>query len=395
MKKIIRNIYSVILCFALIFSFNTAVFADNSSVTVSLGGEKVCLTSGSDYSVVLSVSYAAIGGVQGSVSFDTTNFDFQNVTVPNSIAKVNRLTKNNNDIITNKDIVIANENDGVIDFVILSDKVSTKLLTLNFKVSENVTNINESSFTLKNIKVSQNGGAKRIETVDITNITVSSHNYGVWKITKQPTLYKTGEKSRSCSDCGATETAEVSKLSPSAPKLKFKGATRIVLLKESNMQYSIDGVNWQSNNIFVGLSADTNYNVYSRLVNPSTNEISGISDALTVATVDIDCLVGEIKAERLSEIRKILLNGEKIAWADVNGDSVTDVRDVIRIKKVSAGYYDSYKKGDFKEDNVVDKSDAVILFDYLNGNSETVRSYLGDVNGDNVLDINDFYIINN
>ncbi len=395
MKRIIKNISAIVLSIAFILSLTTTASAAESSVTVSLNGENCGLNAGAIYQVTLNVSDATVGGLQGTLKFDTANFDFQNVTVPNSIAKVNRLTKNTNDITTTKDIIIANEISGTIDFVLLSDKKTKALLTFNFKVSENATNIKESAFSLNNIKVSQSGGAKRVETVGITNITTSTHQFGNWAVTKEPTLFAVGKKSRTCSVCKATETADVEKLSAAKAELKLIGATRIVLVKEENREYSLDGKTWQSNNVFIGLTANTSYSVYSRLVEDSSGNTSGVSKALSVTTTDIDYVVGKPQADDLSGIRKVLIFEEKYAWADVNGDTIIDIRDIIRLKKVAAGYYDKYEAGDFNHNNDLDNEDYELLSNYLNGNSESINSYIGDVNGDNILDIEDLKALNN
>ena len=388
MKKIIKSIFSLVLSISLLLSFSLVTFAAESTVTVSLSGKNCGLLAGNTYQVTLNVSDVNIGGIQGRLKFDNTNFVFQNVTVPSSIAKVNRLTKDDKEIITTKDIINVVGN-GSIDFVILSDKATAKLLTFNFKVSENAANINNSTFTLNNVKVSQSGGEKRVETVDITGITASSHKYGEWTVTKEPTLFTVGVKSRKCSVCGEIETADVEKLSATAPKLKLLGATRIVLLSEKNREYSLDGSNWQTSNIFIGLSADTEYSVYSRQIDTISGNVSGVSKPLNVTTTDIDCIVGKTQAKDLSGLRKALIFSEKFAWADVNGDTVIDVRDVIRLKKVSADYYAKYEMGDFNHDGVLDSADYNILSDYLTGKSESINAYIGDVNGDNLLDTND------
>ena len=97
-----------------------------------MSGKNCGLSAGDTYQVTLNVSDVNIGGLQGRLKFDDTNFVFQNVTVPAGIAKVNRLTKEEKVINTTKDIINVVGN-GVIDFVILSDKATATLLTFNFK----------------------------------------------------------------------------------------------------------------------------------------------------------------------------------------------------------------------------------------------------------------------
>lgn len=395
MKNLFNKSIIIVLAFILIFPVGIIdTLAENSAVTVSLSGESSCIANVNDYKVVLEVSDAAVGGVQGTLEYDNELFDFLNVTVENSIAKVNRLTNKSDAVTTDNDVVSANETAGKIDFVILSDKKSKELITFNFAIKGEIPQEDGNYFILKNVKVSQSNGAAKVETVNVTNLSGPSHKYGEWITTEEPTLFTLGQKERSCSVCKNKQTAVVEKLGASEAELKFIGATRIVLVKEDNKQYSIDGANWQSNNIFVGLTANTEYSVYSRLVNETTGEISGISNALEVTTVDIDCILGNVNADRILNLRKILMFKEKIAWADVNGDTVIDVRDIVRIKKVSAGYYASYNPGDFNEDGTVDGEDKTILSDYLNGNRESICSYLGDINADNILDINDLTAMN-
>ena len=393
MKNIIKIISSLVLCFALIFSLSIVAFADTDSVTVSLKGQNCGLVAGASYKVTLNVSDASVGGLQGTIKFDTVNFDFVSVTVKNSIAKLNRLTKGTQDVTTTKDVIIANEEKGTVDFVVVSDKKSSEILTFNFKVSNNSTSFNNLEFSLNNVKVSQGSGVKRVETVGITNITASTHQFGAWKITIEPTLFAVGQKTRTCSVCEHKETADVAKLSAEKAEIKLIGASRIVLVKEADMEFSLDGKTWQKSNIFVGLTKNTEYKVYSRLFDSASGNASGVSDALTVTTIDKDGIIGIPQAEDLSELRKVLIFEDKYAWADVNGDVNIDIRDIVRLKKASAGYYEKYQAGDFNLDGDLDIKDYNILSDYLNGNSESINYYIGDVNSDGILDIDDLNLL--
>lgn len=393
MKKITKLFCSLILCFAFLFSISIVASAAEDSVTVALNGKNCGLVAGSEYIVTLNISDKTVGGLQGTLKFDTANFDFVNVSVKNGIAKLNRLTKGDNDVTTTKDIIIANESNGTIDFVVVSDKKSSEILTFNFKVSNNATNINASQFSLNNVKVSQGSGIKRVETVGITNISASTHQFGGWKITKEPTLYIDGEKARTCSVCEHKETASVDKLPCDKAEAKLIGATRIVLVKDENREYSLDGKSWQKSNIFVGLTKNQEYKIYSRLTD--NGNYSGISDALTVETCDKDGILGVPQAEDISALRKVLIFEEKYSWSDVNGDTTIDLRDIIRLKKASAGYYDKYQAGDLNLDGSLDDDDYAILSDYLNGDSESINYYIADVNADGILDANDLDFFTN
>lgn len=71
---------------------------------------------------------------------------------------------------------------------------------------------------------------------------------------------------------------------PAAPTLAEKTATSVTLTKVNGYEYSKDGTNWQSDNAFTGLQANTRYTFYQRVAETETAYASDASNALTVTT---------------------------------------------------------------------------------------------------------------
>ena len=80
-----------------------------------------------------------------------------------------------------------------------------------------------------------------------------------------------------------TEKGTVS--APSIPELLAVGRDRVILQKIDGYEYSIDGISWQSSNIFLNLESKTNYFFYCRFAETDRYYASSSSEALIVKTL--------------------------------------------------------------------------------------------------------------
>ena len=81
-----------------------------------------------------------------------------------------------------------------------------------------------------------------------------------------------------------TKTDKGTQSKPSAPTLSSKTYNSVALTAKSGYEYSRDGINWQTDNVFNGLSPETNYIFYQRRAETSTHYASESSPSLTVKT---------------------------------------------------------------------------------------------------------------
>ena len=73
---------------------------------------------------------------------------------------------------------------------------------------------------------------------------------------------------------------------PSAPTLSSKTHNSVTLTVISGYEYSRDGINWQTSNVFTGLTPETNYIFYQRKAETTTHYASASSVSLTVKTAE-------------------------------------------------------------------------------------------------------------
>lgn len=127
-------------------------------------------------------------------------------------------------------------------------------------------------------------------------------------------------------------------LPPQPPVLQSKTFNKVVLEKVSGCEYSLDGVNWQTSNVFEGLLPLTSYTFYCRLAETSTHLHSAASDGLMVTTEDAPVFVGDLNRDLSVDEDDViyllwhLLLPEEFAVnqpVDYDRDSNVDVDDVI------------------------------------------------------------------
>lgn len=80
------------------------------------------------------------------------------------------------------------------------------------------------------------------------------------------------------------KTKKVGAAKAAAPVLLDKTNTSIKVASLVNVEFSLDGKNWQSSNEFTGLKANTQYTIYARVKFTADQDPSEISEALVVTT---------------------------------------------------------------------------------------------------------------
>ncbi len=170
-------------------------------------------------------------------------------------------------------------------------------------------------------------------------IGTETHEYQ-WIIDKEETCDETGIKHEECTVChikqnentvidlidghdymvNSNHTCRVCKQSikPDKPQISAIKADSVVLVSFDGFEYSSDGENWQTSNIFTGLTPNTEYTFYQRIAESENSFVSQISEKLSVCTkkgfkVEYDANGGvgapthQIKTEGVN----LVLSGEK------------------------------------------------------------------------------------
>lgn len=132
---------------------------------------------------------------------------------------------------------------------------------------------------------------------------------------------------------------------PAQPKLAYEGDGMIILNNASGCEYSRDGVNWQTGNIFEGLRPNKTYTFYCRIPETDTTYVA-VSEGLTVTT-------------------------SKFAFVpsgDTNGDGALSAADAVYLMNhVIFGNTDYHinKDCDFDGDGYVTSDDATYLLYHI------------------------------
>ena len=164
MKKIIALFLSILM----IASMTALTASAEGEVEVKLVADKeVGAVAGSTYSVTLEIADATVGGVQGTVTYDETKFDFVDITMAKSVADANHIEGKAEDAFK------VDETAGTIDYILLCDGVTNALATFNFKVLADT--VGTTDFTVTGVKVANAEGTaeKANKPVDANGVKVS------------------------------------------------------------------------------------------------------------------------------------------------------------------------------------------------------------------------------
>lgn len=114
-----------------------------------------------------------------------------------------------------------------------------------------------------------------------TNLSLlsGSSTYTFYQRVKATEEVQVSEKSE-----GLVVTFKTAQSTPSAPVISSCTDTSVTLVEITNGEYSMDGVNWQSSNVFDNLLPNTEYIFYQRYAEDDSHEVSNSSDGISVTT---------------------------------------------------------------------------------------------------------------
>lgn len=155
--------------------------AVGAAVEVKLVADtEVGAVKGSVYSVTLQIADATVGGVQGTVTYDKTKFDFVDITMTSSVAAANHIEGKAEDAFN------VDEAAGTIKYILLCDGVNKDLATFNFTVL--ATEVGVADFTVTGVKVANAAGT---DTVDNTPVNAEGIKVSPVAITADSTTIRT------------------------------------------------------------------------------------------------------------------------------------------------------------------------------------------------------------
>ena len=136
---------------------------------------------------------------------------------------------------------------------------------------------------------------------------------------------------------------------PSKPTLSKKTHNSVTLAEKSGYEYSVDGITWQTSNVFTELSPETNYLFYQRKAENDKYYASGASDSLTVKTDEEPTyVVGDLDGDgELSDWDGVMLARYLAGWQveisvletlDIDGDGEVSDWDGVILDRYLAGW---------------------------------------------------------
>ena len=215
------------------------------------------------------------------------------------------------------------------------------------------------------------------------------------------------------SDALVVTTDKLSQSAPSEPTLISKTDEQIVLEKISGYEYRINDGDWQKSNVFSGLTASTQYELYQRLAETDTSYASEASQALLVITnapPAPDTITSSVFTVGENCISKIaagtdvdtLLSGinEKKFCMVYSGNSVVSGQTAVgtgMVLKIMDGNnmkasYTIIVTGDTNGDGKITVTDMLSVKSHILNKTELsgALATAADTNGDGIISITDF-----
>ncbi len=168
---------------------------------------------------------------------------------------------------------------------------------------------------------------------------------------------------------------------PSAPTLSNKTDSTVTLVAKSGYEYSKDGVNWQSSNVFNGLQSATQYNFYQRIKETVTTYASDVSLVLVVTT--------NSSVPTSITSTKFTVSGSQISKITA-GTTVNTL-----LSGLSAGQYCKVYKGasEVSGTTAIGTGMTVKIMDGNTAKATYTVVVTGDTNGDGAITITDMLAI--
>ncbi len=144
------------------------------------------------------------------------------------------------------------------------------------------------------------------------------------------------------------ENAKTTPAAPDAPAVESVTTSSVTLVATAGYEYSMDGVIWQTSNVFEGLQAGTTYTFYQRVAETETAYASEASTAIEFTTeAEIVDVPGNINGEGNVDLYDVNALSQYLAgWSiavneealDVNGDTEVNLKDLVLLAQFVAGW---------------------------------------------------------
>lgn len=195
---------------------------------------------------------------------------------------------------------------------------------------------------------------------------------------------------------------------PSAPTVDSKTANSVTLKATDGYEYSMDGITWQTDNVFGGLSVNTSYTFYQRVAETETSYASEISSGATVTTLKMTITAPSAPTVDKKSIDFVILKENSYYEFSMDGKTWqksnvfenlnpdTEYTFYQRVAETGISYASAssvalkvktYKLGDLNGDDAVSDVDAVYLLRYTFMPDNYPVNQACDFNGDG--EIND------
>lgn len=120
-----------------------------------------------------------------------------------------------------------------------------------------------------------------------------------------------------------------------APEITLVGATKLYIKPTVGYEYSIDGVNWQTDSMFTSLNPNREYTVYQRISGDNVHTV--VSVGTSANTNGNDNINTAPTADDLVSLRKEIMDKGRNMSCDYNGDGQISLLDLMRLKLFMAG----------------------------------------------------------